>query len=157
MSYADWQRARADICLLLHEQMMSGRLGFARDFSMVFQQPYHQFLEESPSEPDLLFFQRGALLMLLNMALADIQDHVCDYGEVYTEPCAAAVRVFASADEVTQRLGEVVRLAFRVIQESTFHTRAEHPEYWSLESQLNWVFEAVVVDYYRSMLHRGRT
>jgi len=94
------------------------------------------------------------LLILLNMVLADIREHVCDFEEIYTEPCAIAVRRFASPDNVTQRLADVVRLAFQVIQETNFHTRTENPDYWALESQLKWGFEAVVVDYYRSMLRR---
>ena len=153
MAYPDWQRARADICLLYHEQMSSGQFGATRDFADVFKQPYHQFLDGlPPSEPDTVIFQRGALLMLLHMALTDIRDHRCDYDEIYSERCATAIQRFAGPDRVTDRLANIVRLAFEILRETNFETRATHSEYWTLQSHLPWVFDAVVVDYYRSML-----
>jgi hypothetical protein len=153
--YEAWQRARADICLLFHEQMLTGRVELPRHFGTVFSQPYHRFLEGSfPEEPDTPLFQRGALLMLLSMALDDIQGHFCDYKLIDTDSCTDAVRRFSTPDRVTQRLADIVRLAFRILEETTLETRMEHPDYPSLETHLAWVHKAVVVDYYRSMPQR---
>lgn len=154
MNYETWIAVRAEFALLLEELALSRRVGFPRDFSQIFTRPYHEFLDPGIGRDGLV---TGSLLMILCMALDDIESHLCDYDSVYSDECRAAVSAFVPKDRTMKHLWETTDLALTIIAESDFHGRCEHPKYGHLVSMLTWVREDVVLGHFREILQTGES
>jgi hypothetical protein len=149
MDYETWIAVRAEFALLFEELALSERVGFPRDFSQIFTRPYHEFLDPGIGRDGLA---TGSLLMILCMALDDIESHQCVYDVVYSDECRGAVSAFVPKDRTMKRLWETTDLALTIIAESDFHGRREHRKYGHLVSMLAWVRDDVVLGHFRDIL-----
>lgn len=142
MEYQTWLSVRAEFALLFEDIAQSRSVGFPRDFSNMFTRRYHEYLDRDE-------LAVGSLLMILCMALWDMEKHQDAYPLIHDPECYAAIKTFRSQKRSEMRLAETVVIALEIISETDFHSRDTHRKHGQLMSMLPWVREHIVLDHFR--------
>lgn len=149
MEYETWVSIRSEFAFLFEDIARGHSVGFPRDFSTIFTRRYHEYLECDE-------LATGSLMMILCMALSDIESHQDAYPLIHDPECNAATKKFRSQNRSETRLAETVVIALEIISETDFHTRDAHRKHGQLVSMLPWVREHIILDHFR-LLASGST